>query len=63
MSYNFKLQGKQLRYGTGQWLIGVADKCVLKRTSSVIIKVICGRKKREDHLERCLILLHVMLVK
>jgi hypothetical protein len=29
----------------------------------VIIKVICGRKKTEGHLERYLILLHVMLIK
>jgi hypothetical protein len=35
--------------------------CV-KRTFYVIIKVICGRKKREGQLERYLVLLHVMLV-
>jgi hypothetical protein len=62
MCYNFKLQGKQLKYGTGQWLISVADKSVLKRTFYVTIKVICGIKKREGHLERYLILLHVELV-
>jgi len=36
---------------------------VLKRTFFVVIKVICGRNKREGDLERYLILLHVMLVK
>ena len=36
--------------------------CVLKRTFYVIIKVICGRKKKEGHLERYFILFHVMLV-
>jgi hypothetical protein len=63
MYYLFKLQGKQLKYGTGQWLVSVSDKCVLKRTFYIIIKVICGGKKTEGHLERYLILLHVMLIK
>jgi hypothetical protein len=51
MCHNFKFQGKQLKYATVEWLIIVADKCVLNRTFYVISKVICERKKREGHLE------------